>query len=165
MAPGIVYDDVAAGAELDTGGLFQGRQFWVAQRVPQRNALCELIKANGGSIVQLENQADWMIGDHFRKYNAPGTTAYTFVHKSIERGEILDPDDFPAGPRIGTAREPGSTSRPVKGTRTPFTPEEDRILYKWAKTAQNSGVKVNGNELYKTLEQSVCSLTRVAAYC
>lgn len=163
MAPGIVYDDVAAGAEPETGGLFEGKQFWVAQRVPSRSALLDLIKANGGSIVQLEKQADYMIADHYRKLQPPGSIAYTFIHKSIEKGEIQDPSDYPAGPPLGTAREPGSISRPAKGTRTAFTPEEDRILYQWTKTAQDNGVAVSGNELYKKLEQSVRGTTRVTA--
>ncbi|KAH6629075.1 hypothetical protein C7974DRAFT_453630 [Boeremia exigua] len=152
MAPGIVYENVAEGADLETGALFEGRKFYVVQRVPNRAALLDAIKANGGFIVQLEKQADWMIADHFRRDCPPGSISYDFVQKSIAKGEVLDPDNFPAGPQLGTARDPGSLVRPAKSTRAHFTADEDRILYKWAKDAQVSGVRVGGNEIYKQFE-------------
>lgn len=155
MASAIVYENVAEGADLATGELFEGKNFWVAQRVPHRTALLGVIKANGGSIVQLEKLADWMIADHFRKKCPAGSISYDFVHKSVAKGEILDPNDFPAGPRIGTVRDAGSMSRPAKGIRAPFTSEEDRILYKWAKDAQSRGAAVSGNKLYMALEEKV----------
>lgn len=161
MASAVVYENVAEDADLGTGALFEDKKFWVAQRVPHRAALLGLIKANGGSIALLEKQADWIIADHFRKDCPPGSISYDFVHKSIAKAEILDPNDFPAGPRIGTARDPGSIARPAKGTRAAFTPDEDRILYKWAKAAQTSGVAISGNELYKKLEEKVCRRVRV----
>ncbi|KAF9697883.1 hypothetical protein EKO04_004405 [Ascochyta lentis] len=139
--------------DLETGHLFDSRKFWVAQRVPHRNELLELIRANGGYIVPLEKQADWVIEDHFKKGCAPGTISYEFVHRSIAQGEILDPNDFPAGPKIGTARDPGSLVRPAKGVRNAYTPDEDRILYKWVQDAAASGVAIRGNEIYKQLEQ------------
>ncbi|KAJ4344979.1 hypothetical protein N0V95_006057 [Ascochyta clinopodiicola] len=153
MAASVVYDNVAEGVKLETGRLFQGRKFWVAQRVPQRSALLDLIRANGGQITLLEKQADWMIADHFRRDCPPGTISYEFVQKSIAKGEILDPNDFPAGPRVGTARDPGSLSRPAKGARNAYTPDEDRMLYNWVKDAAARGVAISGNELYKQLEQ------------
>lgn len=161
MASAIVYENVTEGANIETGRLFEGKKFWVAQRVPQRSALLGLIKTNGGSVVQLEKQADWMIDDHFRKNCLPGTINYEFIHKSIAKGEIQDPDEYPAGPRTGTAREVGSISRPAKATRASFTPEEDRILYKWARDAQRIGAAVNGNELYKQLESKVLRPARI----
>lgn len=158
MAPGITYEGVTEGAKLQAGILFEGCQFWVAQRVPSRNAMLKDIQANGGEIVQLEKQADYVIVDHFRpKECPPGSVSYTFVRESIRKGEIEDPDDHSAGPRPGTVREP-SSSRPAKGTRNPFTPEEDRILYRWARAAQQSGIALNGNELYKQLEAQVWSI-------
>ncbi|KAG9199890.1 hypothetical protein G6514_007790 [Epicoccum nigrum] len=153
MAPGIVYENVTEDAELEAGSLFKGKQFWIALRVPGRKELEAVVIANGGSVVKLEKQADYMIADHFRpKHCPPGSISYTFVRESVAKGELQDPDDHPAGPRVGTAREVGSSSRPAKSTRTPYTQEEDRILYKWAKTAEQSGLQVRGNELYKQLE-------------
>lgn len=159
MASAIVYDNVAEGAELETGGLFEGRKFWVARRVSHRGELLNLITANGGQIVKLERQADYMIADHFLRDCPAGTISYEFVHKSIKAGEILNPDDFPAGPKIGTARDPGSLTRPAKSGRKAYTPEEDRLLYKWVTDAKARGLAVSGNELYKQLEQQVCMRT------
>jgi len=165
MASILVYENVTEDAQIGTGHLFEGRSFWVAQRVPHRTALLALIRANGGEIVPLEKQADWMIADHFRKDCPPGTISYEFVHKSIARGSILDPNDFPAGPKIGTAREPGSLVRPARFARYAFTPNEDRILYNWVKEAVASGVPMSGNELYKQLEQKVCMRMCIWSRC
>jgi hypothetical protein len=163
MASGIIYEDVTDGTELEAGSLFEGKQFWIAQRVPGRKELENVIAANGGTVVKLEKQADYMIADHFRKDCPPGSISYTFVRESVAKGELQDPDKHPAGPRVGTAREVGSSSRPSKSTRTPYTTEEDRILYKWAKTAEQSGIPVGGNELYKQLEAQVCGFARITA--
>ena len=163
MASGIIYEDVTEGAELEAGGLFEGKQFWIAQRVPGRKELENVVIANGGTIVKLEKQADYMIADHFRRDCPPGSISYTFVRESVARGELQDPDDHPAGPKVGTAREVGSSSRPAKNTRTPYTPEEDRILYRWAKAAERSGLAISGNELYKQLEAQVCGFSRITA--
>ncbi|KAJ4336354.1 hypothetical protein N0V87_005505 [Didymella glomerata] len=153
MASAVVYDDVAEGADVATGALFDGYKFWVAQRVPIRASYLAKIEANGGQVVKLEKQADFLIADHFRRECPSGTISYEFIDKSIAQGRVLDPDDFPAGPRVGTARDVGSIVRPAKGTRAAYTPEEDRQLYKWVRDAQANGVAVSGNELYKQLEK------------
>ncbi|KAF2123926.1 hypothetical protein P153DRAFT_371245 [Dothidotthia symphoricarpi CBS 119687] len=151
MAAPIVYDDVAEGTTLD-GQLFAGKKFWVAQRVPSRTRLLDLITSNGGEVVMLEKKADYLIADHWRKDCPAGSISYTFVDKSIEKGELEDPEDHRAGPRLGEAREPGSISRPAKGGRAPYTPDEDRILYKWVRDAEAAGGQSSGNEIYKQLE-------------
>ena len=161
MAATFVYENVTKDAQVKTGNLFKDRNFWVAQRVPHRATFLDLIRTNGGQIVLLEKQADWMIADHFRQDCPPGTISYEFVHKSIAKGIILDPSDFPAGPKIGTARDPGSIVRPAKHARHAFTPDEDRILYNWVKKGVASGVPMSGNELYKQLEQKVCMCMRM----
>lgn len=166
MASAIVYESVAEGANVKVGDLFEGRKFWVAQRVPNRTDLLNLIKANGGSIVQIEKLADWMIADHFRPTQCPpGSINYDFIKQSVAKGELQDPNDFPAGPKTGATRDVGSISRPAKSTRVPFTPEDDRQLYRWAKDAQASGVAVSGNELYMRLEEKVLGHVRFATCC
>ncbi|EUC44078.1 hypothetical protein COCMIDRAFT_99119 [Bipolaris oryzae ATCC 44560] len=154
MVASVVYEDVNEGFDFESGGnLFAGKKFWVAQRVPTRNHLLDEIKANGGEIVLLEKKADYMIADHFRRDCPPGSISYEFVTKSIKNGELCDPKDHPAGPPVGEAREPGAIHQPTKSGRTPYTAEEDKILYKWARDAELSGSPVSGNEIYKQLEQ------------
>lgn len=157
MAAPTVFQDVAEGVELEgMGRLFAGKKFWVAQRVPSRNRLLDDIKANGGEIVLLEKKADYLIADHFRRDCPPGSISYEFVDRSIRDGALRDPEDHRAGPPLGEVREVGSTSRPAKGGRTPYTAEEDRILYKWVRDAEIAGGLASGNEIYKQLEAKVC---------
>jgi hypothetical protein len=163
MAAPTVFEDVAEGFVLDgVGQLFAGKKFWVAQRVPSRIRLLDDIKANGGEIVLLEKKADYRIDDHFRKLCPPGTTSYEFVQKSIQDGQLRDPEDHRAGPPLGEAREPGAINRPVKGGRAAYDAEEDRILYKWVRDCEANGGQASGNEIYKQLEAKVCACTRTA---
>jgi hypothetical protein len=158
MAAPVVFKDVTEDFNFESGGnLFAGKKFWVAQRVPTRNHLLDEIKANGGEIVALEKKADYIIADHFRRDCPPGSISYEFVTKSIEQGELRDPKDHPAGPPLGEARESGAVYQPTKSGRTPFTAEEDRILYKWVRDAESRGSPVGGNEIYKEFEAKVCA--------
>ncbi|KAF2799162.1 hypothetical protein K505DRAFT_371164 [Melanomma pulvis-pyrius CBS 109.77] len=152
MAASIVYDDVAEGANLD-GQLFAGVKFWVAQRVPARNHYLDLIKSNGGQVVALEKKADYLIADHFRKDCPPGSISFAFIDESIQKAELADPENYLAGPAVDSARDAGSTNRPMKGGRRPYTAEDDRILYKWVRDSEtrNTGL-ASGNEIYKQLE-------------
>ncbi|KAF2009491.1 hypothetical protein BU24DRAFT_428383 [Aaosphaeria arxii CBS 175.79] len=151
MAAPIVYDDVAAGANLN-GTLFAGKKFWIAQRVPLRNSILDKIKSNGGEITQLEKKADYLIADHCRRDNAPGTISYTFIDASIQNGEIQDPDEHLAGPPVGTASAVSAGSKSSRTSRAAYTAEEDRILYKWVRDHEKMGGRASGNEIYIQLE-------------
>jgi hypothetical protein len=157
MAGPTVYTDVADDFDFSSGGqLFEGKKFFVNQRVPLRNRLLDDIRANGGEIVKLEKQADYRIADHVRRDCPPGTISYEFVTKSIKNGELCDPENHRAGPREGESRAPGgSTYQPAKSGRTAYTAEEDRILYKWVRDSSAGGGLVSGNEIYKQLEAKV----------
>jgi hypothetical protein len=156
MAAPTVFDNVADEIALEgIGQLFAGKKFWVAQRVPARNTLLDSIKANGGEVVLLEKQADYMIADHFRRDCPPGSISYEFVTRSIHEGRLRDPEDHRAGPPVGEPREPGALHRPAKSSRTPFTPEEDKILYKWVRDCEAAGGMSRGNAIYKQLEAKV----------
>jgi hypothetical protein len=157
MAGPTVYQDVTGDLELDgVGQLFAGIKFWVAQRIPKRLHLLDEIKANGGEVVALEKKADYLIADHCRKDCPAGSTSYVFIKQSIEEGRLRDPADHRAGPPLGEAREAGAINRTTKGSRAPYTPEEDRILYKWVRDCQANGGLESGNEIYKQLEAKVC---------
>jgi hypothetical protein len=158
MAAPTVFENVADEIGLEgIGQLFAGKKFWVAQRVPSRNRLLDDIKANSGEIVLLEKQADYIIADHFRRDCPPGSISYEFVTKSIREGRVCDPQDHLAGPPVGEAREPGALHRPAKSGRAAYTPEEDRILYKWVRDCEAAGGAVRGNEIYKQLGAKVCA--------
>lgn len=157
MAAPTIYQNVTEDGETHgPGQLFSGKKFWVAQRVPSRGRLLENIKANGGVIVMLEKKADYLIADHFRRDCPPGSISYEFVEKSIQDGRLRDPENHRAGPLLGVSREAGAINRPTKSARTPYTAEEDRILYKWVRDYEAAGGKSSGNEIYKQLEEQVC---------
>lgn len=133
------------------GDLFEGLSFFLVQRVPSRGSFIDKIRANGGNVVRLEAQADYVIADHYRKDCPAGSISYKFIDKAIESGELPDPQDHPAGPAHGAIRDVGSGA-PSKGTRTPFTAEDDRVLWQWVERCKTEGQLVKGNEIYKQLE-------------
>jgi hypothetical protein len=131
--------------------LFEGKKFWVAQRVPLRSTWLEQIKNNGGSVVPLEKQADHLIWDHLRWKDAPaGTISWTYIEKSVKNGELEDPQDHRCAPPLGTQRGVAS-QQPGKSTREPYTADDDRICYKWAFEAQERGMQTKGNDIWKQL--------------
>ena len=148
---GVVIAD-ATDATPTIGELFQGKSFLVQQRVPQRNSFLERIRANGGRIVRLELQADYIIADHMRKDCPPTSLSYTFVEAAIRNGAIPDPNDHRAGPAPGAIRAIGSSTVPAKATRTPFTPQDDRDVCNWVHKCQQEGQAIKGYEIYKQLE-------------
>lgn len=134
------------------GDLFAGKSFLVTQRVPMRNNFLERIRANGGRIVRLESQADYIIADHIRPDCPPGSLSYTFIEDAVHRGALPDLDHHRAGRAPGTLRVVGS-SAPPKATRTAFTPQDDRDLWTWVLNCQRQGIQsVKGYEVYKQLE-------------
>jgi hypothetical protein len=148
---GVVIAD-ATDATPAIGALFEGKSFLVQQRVPQRNSFLERIRANGGRIVRLELQADYIIADHMRKDCPPTSISYTFVEAAIRDGAIPDINDHRAGPAPGSIRAIGSSTVPAKATRTPFTPQDDRDVCNWVNKCQQEGQAVKGYEIYKQLE-------------
>ncbi|KAK1056866.1 hypothetical protein LTR74_014610 [Friedmanniomyces endolithicus] len=134
------------------GGLFNGLAFFLLQRLPSRASYVAKVQANGGRIVMLEQQAEYVIADHLKSSCPPGSISYTFIDAAIQDGTLPDPKDHLAGPAPGTVRLVGSTIAPGKRTRTPFTAEDDRVLWEWVERARSEGGSVKGNEIYKQLE-------------
>jgi hypothetical protein len=162
MASATVYKGVAENESIN-GTLFAGKKFFLTMRLPFRSRYRDDVESNGGVVVHLEKKADYVIADHFRRDCPPGSISYTFIEQSLKDGVIADPQLHLAGPAIGTLREAGS-SRPPKRSKTPYTAEDDRLLYKWVKDHERQGTGLSGgNELYKQLEKmvrryiSVCS--------
>jgi uncharacterized protein YifE (UPF0438 family) len=151
MATPTIYTNLSEDANVQ-GQLFAGIKFWVAQRCPKRTAILDDIRNNGGQVVMLEKQADYMIADHSQRNCPPGSVSYTFITESLKQGELQDSEKHLAGPPFGTARDAGSVSRPAKSGRAAYTAEEDRILYKWVRDCEEQGGLASGNEIYKQLE-------------
>ncbi|KAK0897662.1 hypothetical protein LTR57_021983 [Friedmanniomyces endolithicus] len=134
------------------GGLFNGLAFFLLQRLPSRASYVDRVQANGGRVVKLEQQADHVIADHLKSGCPSGSISYTFIDAALKDGSLPDPKEHLAGPAQGTVRSVGSTDAPGKRTRTPFTAEDDRVLWEWVERARSEGGSVKGNEIYKQLE-------------
>lgn len=150
MPPLVTYSGVDGAADLQ-GTLFAGKKFFLVQRVPARSRFVQDVQSNGGKVVKLEAQADYIIADHARSDAPPGSLSYTFIERAIRNGEIPPEEEHQAGRPKGVARPAGS-SAPVKGVRTRFTTQDDQDLYEWVKEAEARGIAVKGAELYKQLE-------------
>ncbi|GAB7360420.1 hypothetical protein MBLNU230_g8376t1 [Neophaeotheca triangularis] len=152
MAEGqTIVTDATDGAPA-LGSLFDGKRFFLVQRVPSRQHFISQIQANGGRVVKLEAQADYIVADHKRRDAPAGSISWAFIDRSIKDGELKDPADHPAGPPVGAARAVGS-GVPSKATRTPFTPEDDEFLWEWVQAAHRRGGMVKGNQIYQELER------------
>ena len=55
----------------------------------------------------------------------------------------------------GTVRTVGSATIPKKGTRTPFTAEDDRVLFEWVTSFEAQGGAILGNKIYEQLAAQV----------
>lgn len=152
MPPAIVYTDMADSANVQ-GSVFADLNFFIVQRVPQRSHYISLVETNGGRVVKLEAQADYLIADHLRHDAPAGSLSYKFIEESIKQGEIpKDESPFLAGRRKST--NPVITivaSSSKKSTRTPFTDDDDKLLYKWVHRADEQGLATQGNTIYQLL--------------
>ena len=80
--------------------------------------------------------------------------SYTYIERSVRDGQLQDLEEHRAGPETITSR-PVASQRPAKGTRLPFSAEDDRYLYDWVTSQGRSGGKILGNLIYQQLEQTV----------
>ncbi|MCJ1387555.1 hypothetical protein MMC18_000398 [Xylographa bjoerkii] len=148
----VVYTSATGDADI-SGSLFRGAKFWFSHRVPSRSTFIEQVKANGGEVVLLEKFADVKIVDHLRQDNAPGTYSYQYIERSIRNGALEDLEDHRAGPARNSIRPAGAIGQPTKGTRTPFTTDDDQVIYDLIDETERKGGPVSGNEIYKQLGQ------------
>lgn len=137
--------------------LFDGVKLWIAHRVPMRSYWHKMVKDNGGEVVPLEKQADHLVWDDLRWKDAPaGAISWHWIEDSFKKGALEDPEEHRIGPPAGTVREVASSRPAHTKSREAYTAEDDKILYKWGKTAESRGVSVKGNEIWKMLERKVC---------
>jgi hypothetical protein len=150
MPPAVVYTDMAA--SVDTGGgIFTDLKFFIVQRVPQRSHYVSLVENNGGKVVKLEAQADFLIADHLRHDAPAGSLSYKFIEAAVKQGEIPDEEPFHANRRKSANTASTAAAASKKSTRTPFTDEDDKLLYKLVQKANDQGYAILGNTLYQTL--------------
>ncbi|KAI1798795.1 TRF2-interacting telomeric protein/Rap1 C terminal domain-containing protein [Daldinia bambusicola] len=155
MSTSIVYEGALAPKQPSQHGLFKNMKFWVGHRVPTRLSYVQMIQNNGGQVVPLEKNADYLISDHLKKQSCPaGSYSYRWIEDSCKAGVLEDPEKYLCVPAQQSAKQPSrsAASVPVKGTRMKFTAEDDRILRKWVTFNERKGERVLGNEIYKTLE-------------
>lgn len=137
--------------------VFSDKKFFILQRVPSRSSFIDTIERNGGRVVKIEQQADYTIADHLRKDTPYGSLSYKFIEDAVKSGEIPNEDKYRNGPSTSgpSPRAVGGLSQPVKATRTPFSAEDDQVLYQWVVNSESRGGSVRGNEIYKELEKKV----------
>ncbi|KAK3899860.1 hypothetical protein C8A05DRAFT_36504, partial [Staphylotrichum tortipilum] len=155
MAAPTVYE---GGSGQHRGMLFDKLKFWVSLRVPSRDQYLAKIKDNGGTVVRMEQQADVLVADHLRKRDAPdGSVSYKYIDACVANGALVEMDEHRIF-QTGGARPAGS-SRRAKGTRTPFTESDKRILVTWVRKCEAAGESINGNVIYQTLAEHYPSHT------
>jgi hypothetical protein len=93
-----------------------------------------------------------LIADPARKDTPPGSVSWKYITDSVKEGRIVDIDEY----RISRANNPRpvGSSKPSKGTRTPFSREDDELLVNWIRQHTHHG----GNKIYQDLEEKVPSL-------
>ncbi|KAJ9607229.1 hypothetical protein H2200_008301 [Cladophialophora chaetospira] len=156
MSSHIVYEGVSRSRDNDddddTDILFAGQKLWFAHAMPQRKWLIENAERNGAVVVDMDVDADVRLVDHAKKTNAPGTYSYKYVEASIRNGVLEDLASHAIGAPSRVSRPVGSIVTAPKPGRTPFTPEEDQLLWNWVKPFMDKGGAWKGNEIYKQLE-------------
>ena len=96
-----------------------------------------------------------LIADHARKDAPAGSVSWKYVTESVEKGEIVNIEDHKIH-RASVPRPVGS-ARPIKGTRVPFTKQDDEILLAWVRHQKRAGKGIRGNEIYQILAEQVWS--------
>ncbi|KAH9907206.1 TRF2-interacting telomeric protein/Rap1 C terminal domain-containing protein [Xylariomycetidae sp. FL2044] len=149
MAAPIVYQ----GAITNSGGggtLFKDLKFWVAHRIPDRTICIQGIENNGGQVVKLEKNADYLIADSARNDAPPHSYSYKFIEDSIEKGSLQDAESYLCQRPVV---RPVGSNLPQKRTRTNFTLEDDRILTNWIKDYERRGEPTLGNAPFQILAE------------
>ncbi|OKL56350.1 hypothetical protein UA08_08534 [Talaromyces atroroseus] len=127
-----------------TGTLFAGYSFWLSAQVPQRHRFRELIEINGGIVEVLEKDADIKLVDHAKR----DLPLHSFVEKSIQNGRLEDLEDHRAGQYT---RPVGAPTVPARGSRVPYTLQDDQILWDWLQPYEKRKDQIAGNLIYQEL--------------
>jgi hypothetical protein len=81
--------------------VFTDSKFFIVQRVPQRSHYVSLVEGNGGRVVKLEAQADYLIADHMMHHPARSATSLSKKPSSKEKYQTTRPSlPIVANPQI-----------------------------------------------------------------
>ncbi|CAJ2505574.1 Uu.00g129680.m01.CDS01 [Anthostomella pinea] len=154
-------DIVSEGVVAQNGGggtLFKDLKFWVGYKVPHRTTCIQNIEANGGKVVPLEKNADYLISNPTKKFAPPGSYSFQLIKDALEEGSLARKDDYlctsPAAPpgASSAARSASATAKGPKMTRNKFTPEDDKILTQYVIQKEREGVSTAGLAIYQDFE-------------
>ncbi|KAF6802399.1 transcription factor [Colletotrichum musicola] len=134
------------GVQGARGTLFGGKSFFVQRCIPDRTGILHQITQNGGKIMPLEKNADYLISDRLSKSRTPACLSWQFVTDSIRNGAVQEEDKY----RLIQSPIAGHNARSSKSKRVPFTKEDDAVLARWVLSRQHSG----GNKIYQELERT-----------
>ncbi|KAH1434645.1 hypothetical protein KXX32_009849 [Aspergillus fumigatus] len=151
MAGGNEEDDDGSG-NSNGSLLFEGKQFWLSQNVPQRSRFKELIEANGGIVRLQEKDADIKLVDHTRKNLPSDTYSFKFVEDSVRRGELADLEAYRAGP--SAPRPVGATHISTRAHKIAYSIQDDQLLWDWVQAYEKDPrAPISGNLIYKQLAE------------
>ena len=95
-----------------------------------------------------------LIVDHKQKDIPANSFSYTYIDKSLRHSALEDSEDHRAGPAQLPPRPVGSSVATAKGTRTPFSAEDDQILLAWVGENAVAG-RDAGNKIFQELGAKV----------
>ncbi|KAF7117910.1 hypothetical protein CNMCM5793_007241 [Aspergillus hiratsukae] len=151
MAGGNVEGDDGGGSR-NGSLLFDGKQFWLSQNIPQRSRFKELIETNGGIVRLQEKDADIKLVDHTRKNLPSDTYSFKFVEDSVRRGKLADLETYRAGP--SAQRPVGATHIATRAHRIPYSLQDDQLLWDWVQPYEKDPrASISGNLIYKQLAE------------
>jgi hypothetical protein len=104
--------------------------------------------------VKLEKLADVKLADHARKDAPPGFVSWKYINDSIERAELCNIDNYKIG--SSAPRSVGGLQL-TKGTKHPFTADEDERLVEYVLREIRHGGKAMGNKIFQDFAEKVCS--------
>jgi len=105
----------------------------------------------------LEKHADVLIADHVQKNVPADSVSWKWIEASIKEGKLLNSNDYKI-PTVKTGR-PGVSSTGPKGSRTPFTQEDKKILIRWVVQQEAAGERIQGNTIYDHLAARVSAFS------
>ncbi|KAI1341099.1 TRF2-interacting telomeric protein/Rap1 C terminal domain-containing protein [Xylariaceae sp. FL0016] len=162
----IVYTGVHA-QDGKGGNLFEALKYARCQSTISTDELTYQTN-NGGEVVRLEKNADYMIADPARKDAPPGSYSYHLIEDALMNGSLdykedylCKPSPIPSASATRKANMGSTASRPVapeaenkKLTRTKFTAEEDMLISRYmANLIRRGEANLAGNTVYMTFAE------------